>query len=374
MKIPTRLKLQTIVCVIGALFFVVSPGFTQTNSGFTVEVVVADPGTRERDSAYWLALDRVLSRDLPDGSVDDPTRSELLREPARYVQAYRYRPFVPTADTDGLATRQVREGAPPNSVIAVTFPATLLNIIQRQNQPIEIVEEAVLPGNGNILALIAVEQDGSQFIIGGSRGQKFQSRLLQLGAANNLSFEFPLMDNDDLQLVQPANVLYNETQALNSILEKYNTGSRITGALVRVSATAWQSEWRLEIPGKQPRVVNLTTQTLDEALITAVTEIAGTGDHSSISSAYLASDAAFQRSGVALRVENLNSLAHYEQALELLRTIDPQIITESLEPGYTVFRAPSSNATALQQRLSRQSRFIALPQNGLSSELIYQFQ
>ena len=374
MKIPTRIKLLTIFCVIGALFFVVSPGFTQTNSGFTVEVVVADPGTRERDSAYWLALDRVLSRDLPVGSVDDPTRSELLREPARYVQAYRYRPFVPTADTDELSTRQVREGAPPNSVIAVTFPVTLLNIIQRQNQPIEIVEEAVLPGNGNILALIAVEQDGSQFIIGGSRGQKFQSRLLQLGAANNLSFEFPLMDNDDLQLVQPANVLYNETQALNPILEKYNTGSRITGALVRVSATAWQSEWRLEIPGRQPRVVNLTTQTLDEALITAVTEIAGTGNHSSIGSAYLASDAAFQRSGVALRVENLNSLAHYEQALELLRTIDPQIITESLEPGYTVFRAPSTNVTALQQRLSRQSRFIALPQNGLSSELIYQFQ
>ena len=111
------------------MFFVVSPGFTQTNSEFTVEVVVADPGTRERDSAYWLALDRVLSRDLPVGSVDDPTRSELLREPARYVQAYRYRPFVPTADTDELSTRQVREGAPPNSVIAVTFPVTLLNII-----------------------------------------------------------------------------------------------------------------------------------------------------------------------------------------------------------------------------------------------------
>ena len=182
------------------------------------------------------------------------------------------------------------------------------------------------------------------------------------------------MDDDDLLLVEPANVLYNETQALSAILEKYNTSSRITGALVRLSATAWQSEWTLQVPGQQPRAVNLTTQTLDEALITAVTEIAGTGDQSSIGGAYLASDAAFQRNGVALRVENLNSLARYEQALALLRTIDPQVVTESLEPGYTVFRSPSTNATALQQRLSRQSRFVAMPQDGLSSELIYQFQ
>ena len=373
-NVPKQINLLvTMIWIFGAFVLGLQNSFAQSNQGYTVEVVVADQGAKQRASAYWLALDRVLQRELPAGSVDEPTRKDILRDPSRYVQAYRYRQFDAAGDGRRLSTRLVREGTAGDSVIAVTFPRSLLSIIQRQNQPVQVLEESVVPAAGNILALIAVEQDGTEFLIGGSRGKKFQSRLLQLGAANNLNFEFPLMDSADQEVLQPSSVLYNETIVLDQIAEKYNTTNRFTGALVRLSATAWQSEWNLQMAGQQPRSVTLTTQSLDEALITAVTEMANNGNQGLIGGGLLASDNAFQRSGVALRIENLNSLAQYEQVLSFLRQIDPSVITESLEPGYTVFRA-SADPLMLQRRLANQPRFVELPADGTGSELNYQFQ
>lgn len=372
-QMPKHTKLLAMIWILGALMLTASVSFAQSNAGFTVEVVVADPGAKQRSSAYWLALDRVLRRELPAGSVDEPTRKDILREPSRYVQAYRYRQLDPARDARRLSTRQVREGDAPDSVIAVTFPGSLLSIIQRQNQPVAVVEESVVQSTGNVLALIAVQQDGSEFLIGGERGKKFQSRLLQLGVANNLSFEFPAMDSADQAILQPSNVLYSETDAIVQIAEKYTTASYFTGALVRLSANAWQSDWTLQVQGQQPQSVTLTTQSLDEALITAVTELANNGNQSLINSGYLVSDSAFQRSGVAVRIENLNSLAQYEQVLAFLRKIDPSVVTEALEPGYTVFRS-SADTALLQQRLASQPRFVQLPQDEYGNELNYQFQ
>lgn len=372
-QMPKHTKLLAMIWILGALMLTASVSFAQSNAGFTVEVVVADPGAKQRSSAYWLALDRVLRRELPAGSVDEPTRKDILRDPSRYVQAYRYRQLDPARDARRLSTRQVREGDAPDSVIAVTFPGSLLSIIQRQNQPVAVVEESVVQSTGNVLALIAVQQDGSEFLIGGARGKKFQSRLLQLGVANNLSFEIPAMDSADQAILQPSNVLYSETDAIVRIAEKYTTTSYFTGALVRLSANAWQSDWTLQVQGQQPQSVTLTTQSLDEALITAVTEMANSGNQSLINSGYLVSDSAFQRSGVAVRIENLNSLAQYEQVLAFLRKIDPSVVTEALEPGYTVFRS-SADTALLQQRLASQPRFVQLPQDEYGNELNYQFQ
>ncbi len=370
---PKHTKLLAKIWIFSCLMLNALVSFAQSSAGFTVEVVVADPGVTQRASAYWLALDRVLQLELPAGSVDQATRTDILREPSRYVQAYRYRQIDPASDGTRLSTRQVREGAEADSVIAVTFPGSLLSIIQRQNQPVAVIDESVVEGSGNILALIAVQQDGSEFLIAGSRGSKFQSRLLQLGIANNLSFEFPIMDSADQAILQPSSVLFSETNAIAQMAEKYATTSYFTGALVRLSASAWQSEWSLQVPGQQLRSVSLTTQSLDEALITAVTEMAAGGGQTIIGGGYLASENAFQRSGVALRIENLRTLAQYEQVLALLKRVDPAVVTEALEPGGTVFRS-SADVSTLQQQLASQSQLVPLSADEFASELVYQYR
>ena len=345
-------KLLASFLVFATLCFATPQGNAAVAQDFTVEVVVANPGDRQRASAYWLALNRVLQRNMPAGAIDEAQRKEILREPSRYVQSFRYRAYSAAGDSGRLSTRQVREGEPPDSVVAVTFPATLPGNIQRQFQ-VPVVEEVINPGTGRILALVAVEQDTSQFLIGGTRAQKFQSRMIQLGAANNMSFEFPLLDEADAAIVTPANILFDDQPVIEAMAQKYQSTGTLTGALVRLSEQSWQSDWHYRINAGEDRKLSLTTRSLDEALLTAVTEIANL--NGTATAGYLSAAGAFERDGVAIRVENINSLAQHQQVLTLLRSIESSVITESLEPGVTVFRAPEGDAFSMQQRLSNQA-------------------
>jgi len=337
---------------------------------FTVEVVVADPGDKQRSSAYWLALDRVLRRSMPEGVLSNSQRQEVLRDPARYVQSFRYRPYT-AADAARLSTRSVREGAPPDSVIAVTLPATVPANIQRRFQAQPVQEQTVGAGSGRLLALIAIEQDSQQFLIGGERAKKFQSRMVQLGAANNLTFEFPALDDEDLAIISPANVLFNDTSILQTMEQKYQASGRIAGALRRIGESSWQSDWQYNFAANKSGDLSLTTRSLDEALLTAITEIAS---GSSVGGGVLSGNFSMERSGVSVRVENINSLAHHQQVLALLRSIDGSTMAEGLEPGATVYRALNSDAFTLQQRLASQPALTPLPEQTGDASIAYRLR
>jgi hypothetical protein len=346
-----------------------APAFAQD---FTVEVVVADPGARQRTSAYWLALNRVMQRNMPPGTLDDSQRSEVLKDPARYVQTFRYRPYNAATDANRLSTRQVREGAPADSVIVVTFPATLPGNLQRQFQSQVLQEEVVTPGSGRILALIAVEQDGEQFLIGGDTARKFQSRMSQVGSANNLTFEFPQLDDEDLSIISPANVLFNDQAVLDAMTQKYSASGRIAGALTRIGEASWQSDWRYQFAGGQAGDLSLTTRSLDEALLTAVTEISSGG--ASAGSGFFAGDVNFERPGVLIRVENINSLESHQRVLQLLRSIDSSAVAEKLEPGATIYRALNADQFGLQQQLAGQPALTSLPELSGESFIAYRLR
>lgn len=377
MQLP--LSIRALTTVFGLLFIVTVATHSAsavaqipTARDFTVEVIVTDPGAKQRASAYWLALSMVLDRNMPAGIIDENQRQEVLRDPARYVQSFRYRPYVEADDPGLLATRQVREGAPADSVIVVTFPTTLPGNIQRQflAQPIE--EEVVTPGSGRILALVAVEQDGKQFLIGGETAKKFQSRMIQLGAANNLVFEFPLLDEEDRAIISPANVLFSDQAVFDAITQKYQSSGRLSASLLRIGETSWQSDWQYNFPGNKNGDLSLTTRSLDEALLTAVTEIASGG--SSFGGSLLAGNIDFERGGVAIRVENINTLAHHQQVLQLLRSIDESAVAEGLEPGVTVYRAQNTDVFNLQQRLANQPALTLLPEQTGDASIAYRLR
>ena len=91
---------------------VVSPlAVAQSERDFTVDVVVTDQGSQQRDSAYWLALDQVLRRNVETRiRVETDQRKSLLKNPSRFVQSFRYRKFDSISDSVRLSTRSVREG------------------------------------------------------------------------------------------------------------------------------------------------------------------------------------------------------------------------------------------------------------------------
>jgi len=77
----------------------------QSLEDFNIEVQVANQSDRERNSAYRLAFDRVLLRQVETRvRVEPEQRSELMVDPSLYVQSFRYRGFLQGADNALLAT------------------------------------------------------------------------------------------------------------------------------------------------------------------------------------------------------------------------------------------------------------------------------
>ncbi len=363
--------LAVVICLIGLSSAVLAQGAAD----FKIEVLVADQAQEQRSSAYWLALDRVLRRNMPDAISDSDQRATVLRQASRYVQSFRYRRFDTTTDTGRLATRKVRDGAAPESVIIVTFPADLENILRQQLAPASVADatQQVSQPAPDILALIAVDQEATQFLIGGKRGRKFQSRMAQLGATNSLVFQFPALDRADKQLVSAADVLFDQTDKLDAIMSRYQTDRRLTAALFRLSEQVWQSEWRYVVAGQTVQTLNLNTSTLDEALVTALAELGGSGTGYRADN-YLGQSSAFTRSGVGLRVENVNSIDEYQRVLAALKKIEPSLVTEALEPGAIVFRAPQATLSNFQQSIARLSELTLLSTGAVAgADLVAQF-
>ena len=356
--------------------FVAPVSHAQTD--LQVDVQVANQSDSERNGAYWLAFDRVLRREVETRIRVEPLqREELLAEPSRFVQSFRYRRYNPTTDNFNLATRRVREGAAPAAVISVAFPNDLAAIIQQQLIP--VVEEQEAPVLAPVITLVAVEQEpGSQILIGGERGRNFQARAMQLAAANNLQIQFPeILPETDLSApavqITAADVFTGNAEQINAYVQQFESTELLTGALFRISPTTWQSEWNFTSQTQQPQSFGLTTATLDEALVAAMRQISP--DSIALSSTYNdGSEGSQQSSGVAIRIENIRSLADYDNVITVLRRLDPGALTESLELDSMVFRATEQSAVQVRDSLIASRNFEPLNIDQFADELLFRYQ
>lgn len=343
----------------------------QSAADFTVEVQVANQSNKERGSAYRLAFDRVLRRQVETRIRIEPfQREELMNDPSLFVQSFRYRGFNPDTDQSKLATSSVRGGAAPAAVISVAFSPDLAAIIQQRLIP--VAEEPQVATVAPVIALVAVEQQGSQFIIGGDRGKKFQARATQLAAANNLQLQFPTITTEDLELISAADIFNGDIERINSFVSRFEGNELLTGALYRLSPTAWQSDWSYTGQGQAAQSFGLTTATLDEALVAAMTQISPGGGY--LSSNYDDSSVGgFTPAGVAIRIQNIRSLADYDKVLSMLRDLDSEVVTESLEFESMVFRASEQGAQRVRNSLLSNRNFESVNTDQFGGELSFRY-
>ena len=344
----------------------------QSATDFRVEVQVADQSDNERSSAYLLAFDQVLRRQVETRLIVEPfQREELVRDPSRYVQSFRYRRYDPTSDNVLLATRSVREGTAPTAVIAVAFPTDLAAIIQQQLIP--VVEEQEVQESLPVIALVAVEQQGNQFLIGGDRGQKFQARAIQLAAANNLQLQFPEFSTEDLQLIAAEDIFNANTDRINNFVARYEGNDLLTGALYRLSPSTWQSDWSFNGRDLPPQTFGLTTATLDEALVSAVSQLSADGGAGGGFLSSGGSADSFGQTGVAIRVENIRSLSDYDNVLATLRELDSGIVTEILDIESMVFRATEQDVSSVLESLTSSRSFEVINADQFAGELSFRY-
>jgi len=223
-----------------------------------------------------------------------------------------------------------------------------------------------------VIALVAVEQQDKQFIIGGDRGRKFQQRATELASANNLQLEFPNITVEDLESISAADIFNSDVERINNFSTRYAGSELLTGALYRLSPTTWQSDWTYTGQDQQARSFSLSTGTLDEALVAAITQISPGGGFLSNTYDDVSADR-LEQTGVAIRVENIRSLSDYDNILATLRQLDADIVTESLELNSMVFRATEQSAQRVRNSLLASNSFEPIDADQISGELSFRY-
>ena len=145
----------------------------------------------------------------------------------------------------------------------------------------------------------------------------------------------------------------------------------LTGALYRLSSNTWQSDWNFSGREKEAQAFALTTATLDEALISAMTQL-----NSSSSGGFLSSGGSvdgFSRAGVAIRVENIRSLSDYDNVLAALRQLDRDVVTETLDVDSMVFRASEQGALTVRESLINSRSFEVINADEFTGELSFRY-
>jgi len=365
------IRLNLTLCALCLLLTFSITGHAQSKD-YQVDVLVADRGDDERKRAYRVALDSVLRRQVETQiQIDREQRREIMSNASLYIKTARYRQVNPSADSSRASTRAVRDSGKAAAVLVASFSSDLAAIIQ--NQLVIVAEPEEIVVDAPVIALVAVEQQGSQFIIGGERGKKFQARAIQLATVNNLLLQFPEFTPADLELIAAEDILFGETERINNFVSQFEATDVLTGAIYQLSSNNWQSDWSYVEQGKQPQSYNLTTTTLDEALVSVMSQISSGGGFAS--PGYLnGTTSSYQLAGVAVRIESINSLNDYATVLSLLTQLDNSVVTESLEDQAMVFRVSDDNGAYVSSSLASSRQFEALNTDPITGELSFRYQ
>ena len=81
----------------------------------------------------------------------------------------------------------------------------------------------------------------------------------------------------------------------------------------------------------------------------------------------------YNRAGVVIRVENIRSLADYDNVLATLRELDGSIVTEVLDIDSMVFRASEQGAANVRNALSSSRSFETINADQFAGELSFRY-
>ena len=98
--------------------------------------------------------------------------------------------------------------------------------------------------------------------------------------------------------------------------------------------------------------------------------------NSSSSGGFLSSDGSadsYSRAGVAIRVENIRSLADYDNVLAALRRLDSGVVTETLDVESMVFRASEQGALTVRDSLINSRSFEVINADEFAGELSFRY-
>jgi len=218
-------------CLLALLLVATGARAARLNDLFQEEVDAAGRDAESRDVALQQALQSVLLRITGSaGQAGESTAEELLKQPGRFVEQYRYRQ-VPGPGP----------GAPERLRLWVQFDGVALE---------KGVRDLGLPFWGyerpDVLVWLAIDDRGSRYLVSEAAETDAAGSVLDAAARHGLPVTLPLMDLEDQRAVQFTDVWGGFVSSLESASQRYRPQVILLGKLGRSSSGGgWRGDWNL---------------------------------------------------------------------------------------------------------------------------------
>lgn len=264
---------------------------------YVSEVPVSDQTPAVREAALQRALSEVLIRVSGQDTVlgTEPAK-ELLKNPSRLVQQYRY-----FSSSTGQA---------PQLRLWVRFDGDAIRqSVQQQGVAYWGAERP------DTLAWLAVEDRGKRYVVSAMDDSDVRHQVEQAATGRGVPILFPLMDLEDQSSVRFSDIWGGFFDNVLRASERYSPAAVLIGRLNRSPSGGWAARWYLQVAGK-PGAWTDSRQHLEEL---SQQGIADTADI--LASRFAVAQAGGSADGVTISVTGVETLADYARTANYLTSL-----------------------------------------------------
>lgn len=324
---------------------------------YTVEVAVADRSPSEQDSAYRIAMQRVLLDNAADKTLLN--RSDVrtaLASAKTYVVQFNYR--SPNAGEVISATMPVtdlvRNTGEATQIMKVRFDSDGITAVIKGIPANAANDSSAAPINfRNALVWMLIRDEGRDLLIGGGNGPKVMQRSREIAGGNGIVLSFPAADTQDVQALGGEAISLSQDVVLNASV-RYTAPVVVSADISRRQPVGWQGTWR-RIANNQVSSETFEASSLDELLSLGLTWIAP-NQSIGVAASTLATPAAPLASESTLWVSGVRSTSDYAAIMKLVGDIDAAqsvYAKELRDQGVIIAVQPRSALSQVRARLSQ---------------------
>ncbi len=205
---------------------------------YEAEMLVPDQSRSERGLAMSAALAEVVTRvsGRPDARLQ-PAVAAAIRQPARLLQQYRYRPLPPALRDAALP------GSDPQRILFHFDRRAVDRLLRDNGLP---VWGATRP---TVLAWVAVEDEEGRRLLAADTPDPLRRALIDEARRLGLPLILPLMDLQDTTRVSLGDVWGRFMEPLRQASQRYRPEVVLLLRLYRGAGGDWQADWRVDQDG-----------------------------------------------------------------------------------------------------------------------------
>jgi len=251
-------KLSILLLLAGLLLAPLPGTAARLDHLFEAEVPAAARDAQARDAALGLALQQVIVRVTGSAAtLQTGAGAQLLKNPGRFVEQYRFNEVPASGDQP----RQLRLWAQFDGV-------TLARELREAGLPYWG------PERPDVLAWLAVDDQGRRYLLSETGGQTAGQALKQAALRRGLPLTLPLLDLEDQRAVSFTDVWGGFLGRVKAASERYRPQVIVTARLERDSPGGdWRGQWQLTDQGLM-QSWSTRAPTLEEAVDAGVADAA----------------------------------------------------------------------------------------------------